>query len=114
MNFRQHVGIEMVRPKILSLALAGILTIVFFLVTPVAADCPEFFLRTDSGAIINPLTGENADQPYSPKQTCGKCHDYGKITEGYHFQQGWDEIDDQFGLKKGKPWIFSPGMMGKW
>jgi hypothetical protein len=25
------------------------------------------------------------------KQTCGKCHDYNKITQGFHFQQGMDE-----------------------
>jgi hypothetical protein len=25
---------------------------------------------------------------YSPKQTCGKCHDYNSITKAYHFREG--------------------------
>ena len=73
--------------------------------------CVPFHLKTEDGKIINPLNGENADQPYSPRQTCGACHDYDKITKGYHFQQGWDRIKDDFNQKK--PWVLSDGMMGK-
>ena len=73
--------------------------------------CPPFHLRTDDGKIINPLTGEKADQPYSTRQTCGVCHNYDQITKGYHFQQGWDRIKDYFSKKK--PWVLSDGMMGK-
>ncbi|MBM4273587.1 MAG: hypothetical protein FJ134_03870 [Deltaproteobacteria bacterium] len=68
-------------------------------------------LKTEDGKIINPLTGENADQPYSPRQTCGACHNYNDITKGYHFQQGWDRVKDNFNAKK--PWVLSDGMMGK-
>ena len=53
--------------------------------------------------------------PYSPKATCGGCHDYDEITAGYHFQQGFDElkhIDDR--TSGDKPFIKSPGMYGKW
>jgi len=70
-----------------------------------------FFLKTEDGQIINPLTGENADQPYSSRQTCGACHNYDEIVKGYHFQQGWDRIKDNFDPKK--PWVLSDGMMGK-
>jgi hypothetical protein len=73
--------------------------------------CPPFHLKTDDGKVINPLTGENADQPYSTRQTCGACHNYDQITKGYHFQQGWDRIKDNFSKKK--PWVLSDGMMGK-
>jgi hypothetical protein len=73
--------------------------------------CVPFHLKTDDGKVINPLTGENADQPYSSRQTCGACHDYDQITKGYHFQQGWDRIKDDFNPKK--PWLLSDGMMGK-
>jgi hypothetical protein len=73
--------------------------------------CVPFPLKTEDGKIINPLTGDNADQPYSTRQTCGACHDYDKITKGYHFQQGWDRIKDDFNKKK--PWMLSDGMMGK-
>lgn len=50
--------------------------------------------------------------PYSPKETCGRCHTYETVTKGYHFQQGYDVIADQF--NEAKPWILSPGMVGKW
>lgn len=73
--------------------------------------CVPFYLKTEEGKIINPLTGENADQPYSPRQTCGACHNYDEITKGFHFQQGWDRIRDDF--SKAKPWVLSDGMMGK-
>ena len=73
--------------------------------------CPPFHLKSEDGRIINPLSGENADQPYSPRQTCGACHNYDQITKGYHFQQGWDRVRDDF--KKDRPWVLSDGMMGK-
>lgn len=73
--------------------------------------CPPFHLKTEDGKIINPLTGENADQPYSPRQTCGACHNYEEITKGFHFQQGWDKIRDNF--NPDKPWVLSDGMVGK-
>ncbi|MBA7518785.1 hypothetical protein ES705_10858 [subsurface metagenome] len=53
--------------------------------------CPPFYLLTEDADTINPVKGLNSDKPYSAKQTCGKCHDYDKITEGYHFQQGKGE-----------------------
>ncbi len=73
--------------------------------------CVPFHLKTEDGKIINPITGENADQPYSPRQTCGACHNYDEITKGFHFQQGWDRIRDDY--SRAKPWVLSDGMMGK-
>ena len=35
--------------------------------------------------MIDPVHGLNVDRPYSPEKTCGKCHDYEKITSAYHF-----------------------------
>jgi len=52
-------------------------------------------------------------KPYSPRQTCGACHDYETISKGYHFQMGAEKISDDFGKKIGKPWILSDGMSGK-
>jgi hypothetical protein len=96
-------------------ALVGIALAAALLLPPPALGgeraCVPFHLKTQDGKIINPLTGENADQPYSPRQTCGACHDYDKITKGYHFQQGWDRIKDDFNPKK--PWVLSDGMLGK-
>jgi ubiquitin C-terminal hydrolase len=73
--------------------------------------CGSFYLRTEDGQIINPLTGENSDKPFSSRQTCGSCHDYNTITQGFHFQQGWDRISDSF--SESMPWVLSDGMMGK-
>jgi len=64
----------------------------------------------------NPLTIESK-VPYSPKKTCGTCHDYNRITNGYHFQQGRTDgtgkivISDTFDQKY--PWKLSAGMYGK-
>ncbi len=55
--------------------------------------------------------------PYSPKRTCGACHDYDRITNGYHFQQGRTDrtrkivISDTFDPKFS--WNLSSGMYGK-
>lgn len=73
--------------------------------------CPPFFLRDEAGNVINPVVGENADKPYSPKQTCGACHDYEKITQGFHFQQGADEQRPGV-LGERCQWVSSPGNYG--
>lgn len=96
-------------------------TVFFMLVTadyvfakqPFTGVCPSFFLRDDVGAVINPVAGKNVDKPYSPRQTCGLagCHDYEKITKGYHFQQGKDEKPNQK-LVSLYQWVQSPGQYG--
>jgi len=64
----------------------------------------------------NPLTLESKI-PYSSKKTCGGCHDYDRITNGYHFQQGRTDgagkivIRDAFDPKY--PWSLSSGMYGR-
>ncbi len=65
----------------------------------------------------SPLTSES-NVPYSPKKTCGACHPYDQITNGYHFQQGRTDgtgrivISDTFDPKS--PWNLSSGMYGKY
>jgi len=73
--------------------------------------CPPFHLRDEAGNVINPVAGENSGQPYSPKQTCGRCHDYETITQGYHFLQGKGETPtaDQ---KARCLWVSTPGNYG--
>ncbi|MCX6164157.1 MAG: multiheme c-type cytochrome [Ignavibacteriae bacterium] len=73
--------------------------------------CPPFNLYDEDGNLIDPLNGVNADKPYSPKQTCGKCHDYDKITKGFHFQQGKDEKPTEI-MSKRYRWVTSPGNYG--
>ena len=56
--------------------------------------------------------------PYSPKNTCGECHDYDTITNAYHFQHGRTDakgniiVRDDMDSKN--PWLISQGMYGKW
>ncbi|MEW6073763.1 MAG: hypothetical protein AB1726_14355 [Planctomycetota bacterium] len=66
----------------------------------------------------NPLLVASTE-PYSPRQTCGPCHDVDAIANGYHFQQGRTDrfgdvqtTDDFFG--DGRIWLKSDGMYGKW
>ncbi len=77
------------------------------------AVCPPFFLKDESGRIINPVLNENPDEPYSPKQTCGSsgCHDYNKITRGYHFTQGAGEEPANSQSERLR-WVTTPGNYG--
>jgi hypothetical protein len=73
--------------------------------------CPPFNLYDEVGNVIDPVHGLNAEKPYSPKQTCGKCHDYDKITQGFHFQQGKDEVASG-NLAERYQWVSNPGNYG--
>lgn len=75
---------------------------------------PKIVIRDLEGL---PLSKEG-QKPYSPKQTCGPCHPYERITQGYHFQQGRTDgtgrvlISDSYDIDR--PWNLSPGMFGKY
>ncbi|HAK95992.1 MAG TPA: hypothetical protein DCM87_13625 [Planctomycetes bacterium] len=75
--------------------------------------CPPYKLRDEQGAVIDPVHGTNAAAPYSPKQTCGAagCHDYDKITEGFHFTQGKGEAVPALMAERYR-WVSSPGNYG--
>jgi hypothetical protein len=73
--------------------------------------CPPFNLYDEEDNLIDPVNNVNAGKPYSPKQTCGKCHDYEKITRGFHFQQGKDEQASGV-LSVRYQWVSHPGNYG--
>ncbi|MFO7722454.1 MAG: multiheme c-type cytochrome [Bacteroidales bacterium] len=73
--------------------------------------CPPFHLYDEDGNLIDPVNGINDDKPYSPRQTCGKCHDYEKITGGFHFQQGKDEMATGTYAERYQ-WVSHPGNYG--
>ncbi|OPX19601.1 MAG: hypothetical protein BZ151_08415 [Desulfobacca sp. 4484_104] len=76
-----------------------------------AGVCPPFKLRDEQGQIIDPVHGINDKVPYSPKQTCGACHNYQLITEGYHFTQGKGEaLPKEYGDRYN--WVLYPGNYG--
>ena len=93
---------------------AGLMLLVGLGAAAWAAEPPEQFPRTDSrapyvhritlydhdGAAIDPddaLAG-----PYSPRMTCGKCHDYVAISHGWHFNAASGEVSAG---RPGEPWI---------
>src|SRR5512139_303807 len=49
--------------------------------------------------VIRPL--ETPVMPFSPKQTCRKCHDYERIKGGWHF----NAADSVLHGRRGEPWI---------
>lgn len=73
--------------------------------------CPPFHLYDEDGNLIDPVNVINADIPYSPRQTCGRCHDYDLITQGYHFQQGKDEVASGTYAERFQ-WVSHPGNYG--
>ncbi|AEB07968.1 multiheme c-type cytochrome [Desulfobacca acetoxidans] len=76
-----------------------------------AGVCPPFKLRDEQGQIIDPVHGINDKVPYSPRQTCGACHNYQLITEGFHFTQGKGEaLPKEYGERYN--WVLFPGNYG--
>ncbi len=43
-------------------------------------------------------------QPFSTRQTCGRCHDYNKIASGWHFNGHDSEVDPG---RPGHPWVLT-------
>jgi formate dehydrogenase gamma subunit len=96
--------------RLLLLAAVGFLV----LPGPVAAQHPAIYLMDVEGNVIDPINEENAEAPFSTMMTCGMCHEYDTITQGYHFQMGWDVIADDYGVEEGRPWSLSNGLLGRW
>lgn len=90
--------------------------------------CPPFHLRDKDGNIIDPTKNpdgtpvdpnlpvqqQGISRPVSTKQTCGACHPYDRITRGYHFQMGRDELYPEGDPSYGTPADKGPGFFGKW
>jgi len=102
--------------KVLLLGISMSLLCCLFYPSSIVSQVPlheKIVLRGFDG---EPLTMESKT-PYSPKKTCGACHDYDQITKGYHFQQGRADgtgkiiVSDTFDPKYS--WNLSSGMYGK-
>ncbi len=90
---------------------------VLFCMIAAAAAPAQIPFRTDSqsrfvhriellglkGEMIKP----DSKSPYSPRHTCGLCHDYRAILGGYHFQAG---RKGQTGGRHGEPWFLADEM----
>ncbi|GAG28266.1 unnamed protein product, partial [marine sediment metagenome] len=64
-------------------------------------------LYDHEGAVIDP-TDELAG-PYSPRTTCAKCHDYGAISAGWHFNALLSTIPPG---RPGEPWLLVDPLTG--
>jgi hypothetical protein len=69
-------------------------------------------LHDVDGKVISPpafLSDDGKPQepkapPYSTAQTCGKCHDYGVISQGWHFNEAMGNVKAG---RPGEPWILT-------
>jgi len=48
-------------------------------------------------------------RPYSPLNTCGRCHEYDTIAHGFHFQAGLPDLQPG---RPGQPWVWSDERTG--
>lgn len=49
--------------------------------------------------------GSEKPQPFSIRQTCGKCHDYEAIARGWHFSPSSES--DESARRPGEPWVLT-------
>lgn len=66
-------------------------------------------LYDHDGVAISPEDDE--PQPYSPRKTCGKCHPYDSIAQGWHFHAG-TRAQPNDSDRAGEPWIWTDGITG--
>lgn len=73
--------------------------------------------------VLRDVLGEplpiDSTEPYSPRTTCGRCHDVDTIAGAYHFQQGRVDALGRIDARLQRPFnsqvaVLSPGMFGKW
>lgn len=91
------------------LATVAIDTVAEEISQPPRGVCPPYHLRSEDGEVIDPK--QSPAKPYSPKQTCGVCHNYEKITSAYHFTQGFGEQPTRKQSER-IGWATSPGNHG--
>ena len=96
---------------------ALLLTCVFGAPLSQAADTR--FARSDSSArylhhinfydVDNRRITPTSTKPYSPINTCGRCHDYETISHGWHFNAFLQGSTDG---RQGEPWIWTDARTG--
>ncbi len=90
-------------------------TIVQVTPAPTPTGHPQVTLRDVDGEAM-PV---DSRAPYSPRMTCGRCHDVDTIANAYHFQHGRTDESGRIDERLTRPWnaqvaVLSPGMFGKW
>lgn len=59
-------------------------------------------LLDENGKAIRPA--DKDPKPFSTRQTCGKCHDYDKISHGWHFNANQPDVPAG---RNGQPWVLA-------
>jgi len=62
-------------------------------------------LHDEEGATIGPE--DEPVQPFSTRQTCGRCHNYKAISTGWHFNAADPNFPSQQHGRPGQPWILA-------
>ncbi len=79
-----------------------------FAMTHSRSDYAHWIELYDAGNQLIDIKAPNAP-PYSPRTTCGRCHDYETIAKGHHF----NAIDPQAVMgRSGEPWIWTDARTG--
>lgn len=65
----------------------------------------RIMLLNEQGNGINP--GAKDPLPYSPAATCGKCHNYPAINQGWHFNAKQPNVSPG---RPGEPWVYLDGI----
>ncbi|MBM4093179.1 MAG: hypothetical protein FJ276_27775, partial [Planctomycetes bacterium] len=65
------------------------------------------FLYDANGTRIDPT--DPAAPPYSPRRTCGRCHDYDAVAQGHHFNA--TDVNALAG-RPGEPWVWTDNRTG--
>ncbi len=103
--------------------LACFLGVIAFIALATPAAAQEKYKETRSGAqyvhyiqlydaagvMIDPASP--TARPYSPMQTCKKCHDYKAISHGFHFNAA-EKLAKDGNDRAGEPWIFTDPRSG--
>jgi hypothetical protein len=64
---------------------------------------PVHLLKLYDERGVNIQPGDSPIVPFSTRETCRQCHNYGKISSGWHFNPASDSIPPG---RPGEPWIY--------
>jgi len=67
-------------------------------------------LHDEEGATIG--AEDEPVQPFSTRQTCGRCHNYKAISKGWHFNAADPNCPSEQHGRPGQPWIFADASIG--
>lgn len=64
----------------------------------------KYLHHIDLNDVDNRKITAESTRPYSPRNTCGRCHDYEKIGHGWHFSTFDSETHSG---RDGEPWVWT-------